>query len=52
MSRRRRPWVRDKRVALACGLALYVAGSLLIYDAYERRGRERPFGMRLAGGLV
>ena len=30
----------------ALGLILMAAGAYLLYDAYEGRGRERPFGLR------
>lgn len=38
--------VRNHRHAALLGLALMAAGSWLLYDAYEGRGRERPFSMR------
>lgn len=38
----RRPLVRDRRTALMLGVAAYVAGFVLLYDAYEHRGKGRP----------
>jgi hypothetical protein len=38
--------------ALAVGLAFYAVGAFFMWDAYEARGKTRPFGMRLVGGLV
>jgi len=46
----RRPWVADRRTALWGGVALTVAGALLLWDAHERRGVERPFALRFLPG--
>jgi hypothetical protein len=46
-----RPLVRDRDVALYLGLALWVAGSVLLWDAWENRGRPRPLVAKLAGAL-
>ncbi len=35
-----RPWITDGRSALLIGWALFVAGALVLYDAYDRRGRN------------
>jgi hypothetical protein len=43
---RTRPWVANRTVALIGGIALTLAGSLLLYDAYEHRGTSRPFALR------
>lgn len=37
----------DRSHELILGVALFVASSWLIYDAYEGRGRRRPFAARL-----
>ena len=47
---KRKPWLRNRRVALYGGYALIAAGSLLLYDAYENRGRSRPWVSKLAPG--
>jgi hypothetical protein len=52
VSPRRRPYVKDRRHAIALGFAAYAVGSFLIWDAYEHRGNSRPFWHRFAGGLV
>ncbi len=44
---RRRPWVPNRAVALWGGVAAYVLGSVLLYDAWENRGGQRPFWARL-----
>jgi hypothetical protein len=44
-----RPLVRDRQLALYAGLALTLAGALLLRDAWEARGRDRPWAMRLVG---
>lgn len=46
MTGNRRPWVRDRRLALWGGVLLLSLGSALLYDAYEGRGRQRPFVTR------
>jgi len=46
----RRPWVSGRPVALWGGVALTVAGALLLWDAHERRGVERPFWLRFLPG--
>jgi len=46
----KRPWIRDRRVALWGGLLSLTAGSLLLYDAYENRGRSRPFAAKFLPG--
>lgn len=45
-----RPHVPDRRTALLAGVALVSLGAWLLYDAYEARGRTRPFVMRLLPG--
>lgn len=49
---KRQPFIKDRKMALWGGVALYLAGSVLIYDAYEHRGRERPFWTRFLSGGV
>lgn len=44
------PRVRDHRVAQAAGVACVVIGAWLLYDAYDRRGRRRPFALKLLPG--
>lgn len=44
-----RPLVRDRQVALYGGLALTLAGALLLRDAWEGRGRARPWAMKVLG---
>lgn len=43
----RGPLVRDRRQAQLLGVLFVCAGSYLLYDAYEARGRSRPFIARL-----
>jgi hypothetical protein len=47
---RRKPVIKDRRVALYAGLAAYVLGSMLLWDAYENRGKSRPFATKLLPG--
>lgn len=44
-----KPLVRDRQVALYGGLALTLAGALLLRDAWEHRGVDRPWVMRIIG---
>lgn len=46
----KRPVVRNRNTALWGGIALLIAGSWLLYDAYEGRGRQRPFAVRFLPG--
>jgi hypothetical protein len=45
-----KPVFRNQRTALWAGIALYLAGSLCLYDAHERRGKDRPFSLRWLPG--
>lgn len=45
-----RPVVKDRQTALLGGIALLVLGSALLYDAYENRGRNRPFALKFLPG--
>jgi hypothetical protein len=47
---KRQPVVRDRDVALWGGMLAIVVGSYLLYDAYEARGRTRPFLTKLLPG--
>jgi len=38
----RRPWIRDKRVAIWVGLVLLFLGYVILYDAWEGRGGKKP----------
>jgi hypothetical protein len=35
--------MKDPRTEIGLGIALFLASTYLIYDAYEGRGRKRPF---------
>lgn len=39
--------LRDRHTELILGGALFVVSSWLIWDAYEGRGKTRPFAARL-----
>jgi hypothetical protein len=41
---------RDRRTALWLGYAAIAAGSYLLYEAYEKRGKARPWISKLAPG--
>ena len=47
----RKAWVKNPKTALWAGIGFYLAGSILLYDAFERRGRDRPFGLRFLPGV-
>ena len=38
--------VRSRTTCLYGGVAALLVGSMLLYDAYEGRGRDRPFWLR------
>lgn len=39
--------IRDRHVEIGLGVALFIAGAWLVHDAYENRGKKRPFAARL-----
>jgi len=39
----RRPAIADPTFAKVAGWALFIAGALVLYDAYDRRGGHAPF---------
>ena len=45
-----RPVVPDQRTALLAGVVCVSVGSWLLWDAYEHRGRTRPWIMRWLPG--
>jgi hypothetical protein len=40
---RKSPWIRNRNTALWIGYGGLLIGALAMYDAYENRGRQRPF---------
>lgn len=44
------PMIRDFHTAQAAGVLLIVAGAWCLYDAYEGRGRKRPFAAKFLPG--
>lgn len=44
------PLIRDQRTAKVAGVLLLCAGAYCLYDAYEARGRSRPFVTRFLPG--
>lgn len=46
----KQPLIRDRRLALMLGVVAYVAGSVLLWDAYEGRGSGRPFWTKFLPG--
>lgn len=45
------PKLPDQRTALVLGAVLLVAGTYCIYDAYDARGKRRPFALYFLPGL-
>lgn len=45
-----RPVVPDRRVALIGGLLMAAGGAWLLTQAYDARGRKRPWLLRLVPG--
>jgi hypothetical protein len=50
MARKKGPYVKDRRIALVGGYVGVAAGAWLLYDAYERRGRSKPFIAKMVPG--
>lgn len=50
MARRSLLHVKDRRAALLGGYGGIIVGSLLLWDAYEGRGKARPFLTKLLPG--
>lgn len=42
--------VRDRRLAQWGGVVALVAGSWLLWQAYEARGRQRPYALKWLPG--
>jgi hypothetical protein len=42
----RPPLVHDRQLAIYGGIAAYLIGTVLLWDAYERRGKDKPFALR------
>jgi hypothetical protein len=47
---RRGPIIRDRRAALCLGYGGILVGALALWDAYERRGKRRPFVTKFLPG--
>lgn len=47
-----KPIVRNRELALYLGVGLWLAGAVLLYDAYNARGKDKPWPMRVAGALL
>ena len=46
----RGPVIKDRRTALFVGYGGIIIGALALWDAYEQRGRRRPFLTKLLPG--
>lgn len=44
------PFIKDRRTALLVGYGGIIIGALALWDAYEQRGRRRPFLTKLLPG--
>jgi protein-tyrosine phosphatase len=47
----RGPKIADQRTALVLGAVLLVAGTYCLYDAYDARGKRRPFALHFLPGV-
>lgn len=47
---KRPPIIQNRRTEITLGVSLFVVSAWLIYDAYEGRGRKRPFPARFLPG--
>ena len=39
-------YISDPRVETAAGIAAFIAGAILLHDAYEKRARPQPVWLR------
>lgn len=46
----RKAYISDRNTALVIGYAGIIIGALALYDAYENRGKRRPFATKLLPG--
>lgn len=46
-----RPFVRSRETALWLGIGCWIAGAVLLRDAFEARGRSRPRAFKVANAL-
>ena len=44
------PIVRDRQLGIWLGVALFSVGAVLLWDAYEGRGKSRPFALKFLPG--
>lgn len=49
MARRRQLMVANQETALYLGIALTIAGAMMLRDAFEDRGQPRPWLLKLIG---
>jgi hypothetical protein len=40
--RRRAHWISNQRAEVAAGIGLFLAGAVLLHDAYDGRGADQP----------
>jgi len=52
MAKGKGPIFPNRNTALWIGFAAYAVGTLALWDAYEHRGKGRPFAMRFVSGGV
>jgi hypothetical protein len=50
VTKRRGPVIPDRRAALLLGYGGILVGALALWDAYELRGKRRPFLVKLLPG--
>lgn len=46
----KKPFFRSRQCALVIGYGGIIVGALALWDAYEQRGRQRPFLTKLLPG--
>ena len=49
---RTRPLVHNRDLAVYGGALLWLAGTVLLWDAYNNRGRSKPLALRIVGALA
>jgi len=46
-----RGFIKDRRMAQVGGVGFIVLGSAMLWDAYENRGKSKPFWIKFLPGV-
>jgi hypothetical protein len=48
-ARWKKPFIRSRGAAIGLGVAFMILSIVVFHDAYEVRGQDRPFPLRIVG---